>query len=310
MVSPARPTELTNVNGTLFFSASDGVLGFELWKSDGTAAGTAMVKDISPPNAVNGVFASSNPSSLTNVNGTWFFGANDGSNGVELWQSDGTAAGTVMVANINPGGAYSSPSNLTNVNGTLFFTANDGTHGTELWTLSTAPAPSLDVSGFPTTTTAGAAGSFTVTARNADGTTNTAYADAVHFTCTDPQAVLPADYTFSASDAGVHTFSATLKTAGTQSLSAMDTQTPAESATEGRILVQPAAASTMTVGGFPSTTTAGAAGNVTVTLRDAYGNIAGGYTGTVHFTSSDAKATCRPITRLLPPCRETYFQRR
>src|SRR6516165_123726 len=47
--------------------------------------------------------------------------------------SDGTAAGTVLVKDINPGGAGSNPGGLIDVNGTLFFAANDGTHGTELW---------------------------------------------------------------------------------------------------------------------------------------------------------------------------------
>src|SRR5262249_27563073 len=122
--------DLTNVNGTLFFTASDGSHGQELWKSDGTAAGTVLVKDINPGS--NG----SNPTSLTNVNGTLFFTANDGSHGQELWKSDGTAAGTVMVKDINPGSsAYgnSSPTDLTNVNGTLFFSAYDAAHGGELW---------------------------------------------------------------------------------------------------------------------------------------------------------------------------------
>ena len=51
----------------------------------------------------------------------------------ELWKSDGTAAGTVLVKDISPGSAGSIPNNLTNVNGTLFFAADDGTNGTELW---------------------------------------------------------------------------------------------------------------------------------------------------------------------------------
>jgi len=42
------PQYLTNVNGTLFFTADDGIHGWELWKSDGTTAGTLMVKDINP----------------------------------------------------------------------------------------------------------------------------------------------------------------------------------------------------------------------------------------------------------------------
>jgi ELWxxDGT repeat protein len=195
-----------------------------------------------------------------------------------------------MLADINPGSAASYPGSLTNANGTLFFAANDGVHGYELWALNTAPAPSLAVSGFPATTTAGVAGSFTVVAKNADDSTNTGYTGTVHFTSTDPQAVLPADYSFTAADNGTHTFSAVLKTAGYRSITVNDAQTPSDSGAEWSILVKSAAASTMTVGGFPSTTTAGVAGSVTVTLADLYGNIAAGYAGTVHFTSSDAKA--------------------
>ncbi|HEV3079098.1 MAG TPA: ELWxxDGT repeat protein, partial [Gemmataceae bacterium] len=281
------PIILTNVNGTLFFSANDGTHGYELWKSDGTAAGTTMVADINPGSAT------SNPINLTNVNETLFFSANDGTHGYELWKSDGTSNGTVMLADINPGSASSYPGNftLTNANGTLFFTANDGTHGYELWALNTAPAPSLAVSGFPATTTAGAAGSFTVVAKNADGTTNTSYTGTVHFTSTDPQAVLPADYTFAAADNGTHAFTANLKTAGYQSITATDKQTTGDTGIESGILVKSAAASTMTVGGFPSSTTAGVAGNLTITLKDPYGNVASGYTGTVHVSSTDAKAT-------------------
>ncbi len=385
------PGNLTNVNGTLFFSATDGVNGVELWKSDGTAGGTVLVKDINPGSA------GSNPATLTNVNGTLYFAATDGTSGVELWQSDGTAAGTVRVMDINPGGAGSYPANLTDSNRTLFFRANDGIHGPQPWVLPGAPttpaAASLAVSAFPSSTTAGVPVSFTVTAKNTDGTTATGFTGTVHFTSSDGQAGLPADYAFTAADAGVHTFGAILKTAGTQSITATDTTTasvtgtdtgitvrpaaasqlifrqqpsattagqaisPAvtvdvedqygnvvsgdsstvtltlsigtfeggsatvaaaasggvatfstlkidmagsymlevtdgslSSASSSSFTVKPAAASTMSVAGFLSPTTAGAAGNFTVTLKDPYGNIAGGYTGTVHFTSSDAKA--------------------
>ncbi len=167
----SNPVLLTNVNGTLFFRATDGISGYELWKSDGTT--TTRVADIysgsgmSNPGFltnVNGTLffratdgisgyelwksdgtttmrvadirsgtGSSYPQLLTNVNGTLFFRANDGSSGVEVWKSDGTTAGTTRVADINSGSGHSNPGSLTNVNGTLFFSASDGTNGFELW---------------------------------------------------------------------------------------------------------------------------------------------------------------------------------
>ncbi len=151
--------------------------------------------------------------------------------------------------------------------------------------------PTFTVSGFPSATTAGVAGTFTVTAVNADGSIDTGYTGTVHFSSSDVQAGLPADYTFMAADGGVHTFGAALKTAGTQSLTATDTTTGSITGSEAGITVTPAAASTMSVAGFPSPITAGVAGKFTVTAKDPFGNIASGYTGTVHFTSSDARAS-------------------
>lgn len=292
----SSPGNLMNLNGTLFFTANDGTHGGELWKSDGTAAGTVIVKDIKPGSD------GSDPNSFTSVNGALFFQADDGTHGTELWKTNGTAESTMLVADINAGIGSSSPGNFTNLNGMLVFTADDGIHGTELWELNTTPAPSLAVTGLPTTTTAGVAGTFTVTAENADGTKNAGYTGTIRFTTGDPQATIidPATghtvalrdftYSFTAADAGTHTFGATLKTAGYQIIAAADTQTQAING-ESSILVNAAAANTMTVGGFPSKTTAGVAQNISVTLKDSYGNIATGYTGTVHFTSSDPEAT-------------------
>src|SRR5207245_719458 len=120
--------------------------------------------------------------------------------------------------------------------------------------------------------------------------TATGYTGTVTFTSSDAQAARPANYTFVAADNGVHTFSAMLKTVGAQSLTATDTVTGSITGTQGGINVTTAAVSTLVVSGYPSPTTAGAAQNFTVTAKDAFGNTATGYTGTVDFSASDAQA--------------------
>ena len=105
------------VGGSVYFAANDGIHGYELWRSDGTADGTVMVKDIRRGSK------SSHPRHLTDVGGTLYFAAKDGSHGQELWKSDGTADGTVMVKDIRPGSKSSHPRGLTDVEGTLYFTA-------------------------------------------------------------------------------------------------------------------------------------------------------------------------------------------
>src|SRR5436853_4546420 len=117
----SEPQHLTNVAGRMFFSADDGANGRELWRSDGTPAGTAMVKDIAPG------AASSTPRALTPVAGVLFFTANDGVDGYELWRSDGTADGTRMVRDIKKGPAGSLPRDIVNVRGHAFLSAQDGT---------------------------------------------------------------------------------------------------------------------------------------------------------------------------------------
>jgi len=103
---------------------------------------------------------------------------------------------------------------------------------------------------------------------------------------------LPADYTFIAADKGVHRFTAalTLKTVGSKSVTATDKATASIHGTQSGIVVTPAAARTFTVSVAANPTVAGAAHSVTVTALDADGNVATGYTGTIHFTSSDAQA--------------------
>ena len=126
---------LTNVNGTVFFTESNGVGGRDLWSSNGTAAGTVLVSDIVPGERTRyeGPPFFHPSRYCANVNGTLFLEASDGIHGAELWESNGTKGGTFLVKDITPGRAGSYPYWLTNVDGTLFFSAGDGTHGNELW---------------------------------------------------------------------------------------------------------------------------------------------------------------------------------
>jgi ELWxxDGT repeat protein len=130
-VQGSNPRNLTAIGNTLYFSADDGLTGKELYKSDGTEAGTVRIKDIYVGKSGDSPF-SSDPSFLTAVGNTLYFVADNGINGRELWKSDGTEAGTVLVKDINAG-TSSSPSNLTAVGNTLYFTANDNINGIELW---------------------------------------------------------------------------------------------------------------------------------------------------------------------------------
>jgi hypothetical protein len=137
-----------------------------------------------------------------------------------------------------------------------------------------------------------------VVAKDADGNTATSYTGTVTFSSSDAKAVLPANYTFVSTDRGVHTSSATFKTAGTQSLTATDTVTSSITGTQSGIVVNPGSASVLVVTGFPSPIAHGTAGTFTVTVQDAYGNTVTGYRGTLKLSSSDTAAS--------PPANYTF----
>jgi LPXTG-motif cell wall-anchored protein len=108
----------------LYFSADDGVNGYELWKSNGTVGGTSMVKDIRT-GALN-----ASPQQFTVNGSSLYFTAIDDTHGRELWKSDGTSGGTTMVSDLNPYG-NSNPEQLVLDGSLLYFAANDGVSGRE-----------------------------------------------------------------------------------------------------------------------------------------------------------------------------------
>jgi ELWxxDGT repeat protein len=106
----------------------------ELWRTDGTERGTmrlrTFVEDETAPHFYRG------PSNFLDLNGTALFVANDGTTGRELWRSDGTLEGTLLVKDIHPGdaGVLAWISPLTKSGARAYFSADDSVHGQEIWT--------------------------------------------------------------------------------------------------------------------------------------------------------------------------------
>ena len=134
----SNPLQLTVASDLLFFHADDGVSGYELWKSDGSAAGTVLVKDIMPGPESSGL----RTSKLIEYKDEVYFTADDGVSGMELWKSDGTAEGTRLVKDIYPGLLSSMAPfqwNPVDFEGLLYFTAVDPEYGYELWKTDGTP---------------------------------------------------------------------------------------------------------------------------------------------------------------------------
>jgi ELWxxDGT repeat protein len=123
----SSPSVFVTSGALTYFTATDGVHGRELWRTDGTADGTRMVKDIYPGPGDNVI------AKIVNVNGVVYFRANDPVNGAELWKSDGTEAGTVLVKDIIPGQGGPSMDLMGAVGDKLILQVRDSAHGSELW---------------------------------------------------------------------------------------------------------------------------------------------------------------------------------
>ena len=123
-------SEHLEVDGKFYFFSDDGIHGRELWRSDGTALGTFLIRDLCP-----GTCGSRFPnwSDMAPLGDQVVFVADDGVHGLELWVTDGTAAGTHLVADLQPGYASSFIQALTAAAGQVFFTALRDEVNTALW---------------------------------------------------------------------------------------------------------------------------------------------------------------------------------
>ena len=150
--SDAKPLNGAKLIGSeIYFSGFTTEFGPELWKTKGELDNTEMVKDIYvDENYFNG----SSVRDFIKIGANLYFTAKDNNNGLEVWKTDGTEAGTQMIKDINPGNNYSggAPGNLTEFNGMLYFTQFDSnnsqiwkTNGTEAGTVKVIDVPNTNV---------------------------------------------------------------------------------------------------------------------------------------------------------------------
>ncbi len=123
----SSPENFIRLGDFIYFVAETEDLGSELWRTDGTEAGTTLVKDIRPGSGSGG------PSFLSLFGDILLFTAEDDTHGSELWRTDGTEVGTFMIKDINPGSSDSFPTLITPGDTIAYFVALDETHGRELW---------------------------------------------------------------------------------------------------------------------------------------------------------------------------------
>ncbi len=179
LTKSSLPSNTTEFKGKHYFQADDGITGKELWVTDNTAGGTFLLKDI---NQTPNIVQSSSPSNFFVVDDMLFFTANDGVNGTELWVTDGSAGGTVLVKDQAIGATFNVNSReKIAFDGKMIFQARDGFTGNELWVSDGTAAGSFQLRDFRT----GASfdngtpahlthfkGKIWMTARDNDGTSN------------------------------------------------------------------------------------------------------------------------------------------
>lgn len=130
------PAHFTLLGSSVLFAADDGLIGREPWITDGTAAGTRLLRDVNPgAGGPAGDPLGSSPGPFVPLGARAWFAADDGISGRELWSTDGTPAGTVRVRDVRPGPASSNPRDLVQAGTRLFFLADVGASDA-LWTIS------------------------------------------------------------------------------------------------------------------------------------------------------------------------------
>jgi ELWxxDGT repeat protein len=127
--SESESTRIFEHEGIVYFTGNDGTHGYELWRTDGTAPGTFLLKDFYYTS--NGFYDPS-PRGFTTFRRSVYFAANDVDHNWQLWKTDGSIAGTVRVSEV-PGAGLGSISSVQVAGDLLFFVASDQTHGSELW---------------------------------------------------------------------------------------------------------------------------------------------------------------------------------
>ena len=125
VASGSKPTNFTQAGNYVYFQARSFLAGTELYRTDGTEAGTTLIKDLNP-----GV-ASSLPEKIVSAGSLVYFAADDGT-GKKLWQTDGTSAGTILVRTAG-GDSFKKPLTAVALNGVLYFAGNQTATGSELW---------------------------------------------------------------------------------------------------------------------------------------------------------------------------------
>ncbi|MBL8829849.1 MAG: hypothetical protein JNM18_22915, partial [Planctomycetaceae bacterium] len=118
-----------NIGDNVLFTGNDGAKGRQLWKSDGTSAGTSLVHRTNTATENLNI----GTGNFVTIGSTAYFTGDNLTYGRELWKSDGTASGTTLVADIFSGAGSSFATNFTLVGNLLYFTASNTTNGTELW---------------------------------------------------------------------------------------------------------------------------------------------------------------------------------